>query len=77
MSQWYQKLAEFDLKVGITESLHHREFPQCLGNFDVKITIDKNVPRRIFGLPTKQNEIGFGYQDQGVVLVNVQRKQKR
>jgi hypothetical protein len=38
-----------------------------LGNFDVKITIDKNYVLGGTGL-TKQNEIGFGYQDQGVVV---------
>jgi hypothetical protein len=44
-----------------------------LGNFDVKITIDKNY---VLGGSTtykKKNEIGFGYQDQGVV-VNVPKK---
>jgi hypothetical protein len=49
-----------------------REFHGVWGNFDVKITIDKLRSRR-YRLLTKQNEIGFGYQDQGVV-VNVPKQ---
>jgi hypothetical protein len=46
-----------------------------LGNFDVKITIDKNYVLGGTGYLQNKNEIGFGYQDQGVV-VNVPKKAK-
>jgi hypothetical protein len=72
LSKWYPKLAEFDFEGWHADPYIAREFHGVWGNFDVKITIDKLRSRR-YRLLTKQNEIGFGYQDQGVV-VNVPKK---
>jgi hypothetical protein len=67
MSQWYQKVI---LKVGM-QILIAREFH---GVWEILMSKLRSI--NVLGgtgLLTKQNEIGFGYQDQGVV-VNVPKK---
>jgi hypothetical protein len=42
MAQWYPKIAEFDFEGWHADPYIAREFHGVWGNFDVKITIDKN-----------------------------------
>ena len=75
MSQWYPKLAEFDFEGWHAEQYVAREFHGVWGNFDVKITIDKNYILGGTGYLQNPNEIGYNYQDSGIV-VKTPKKQK-
>ena len=66
MSQWYPKLAEYDFEGWHADPYIGREFHGVWGNFDVKITIDKDYIIGGSGYLQNPNEIGYGYQDQGV-----------
>jgi hypothetical protein len=68
MSQWYPKLAEYDFEGWHADPYIAREFHGVWGNFDVNITIDKNYVLGGSGYLQNKNEIGYGYQDAGVVL---------
>ena len=69
MSQWYPKLAEFDFEGWHADPYIAREFHGVWGNFDVKITIDKEYTIGGSGYLQNKNEIGHGYQDSGVTVV--------
>ena len=66
MSQWYPKLAEYDFEGWHADPYIAREFHGVWGNFDVKITIDKDYIIGGSGYLQNPNEIGYGYQDSGV-----------
>lgn len=66
MTQWYPKMAEFDFEGWHTDPYIGREFHGVFGDFDVKITIDKNYTIGGTGYLQNKNEIGHGYQDKGV-----------
>ncbi len=66
MTQWYPKMAEFDFEGWHTDPYIFREFHGVFGDFDVKITIDKNYTIGGTGYLQNKNEIGHGYQDKGV-----------
>lgn len=66
MSQWYPKMAEYDFEGWHIDPYIAREFHGVWGNFDVKITIDKNYILGGTGYLQNGNEIGYGYQDKGV-----------
>ncbi|MFH6955941.1 M1 family metallopeptidase [Flavobacterium aquidurense] len=68
MSQWYPKLAEFDFEGWHADPYIGREFHGVWGNFDVKITIDKDYTIGGSGYLQDKNEIGHGYQDAGVTV---------
>ena len=68
MTQWYPKMAEFDFEGWHADPYIAREFHGVWGNFDVKITIDKNYILGGSGYLLNKNEIGYGYQDEGVVV---------
>ena len=65
MAQWYPKMAEYDFEGWHTDPYIAREFHGVWGNFDVKITIDKNYILGGTGYLQNKNEIGFGYEDKG------------
>ena len=65
MSQWYPKMAEFDFEGWHADPYIAREFHGVWGDFDVKITIDKNYILGGSGYLKNNNEIGFGYEDKG------------
>ena len=65
MSQWYPKLAEFDFEGWHADPYIAREFHGVWGNFDVKITIDKNYILGGTGYLQNGNEIGYNYQESG------------
>jgi len=75
MAQWYPKMAEFDFEGWHADPYIAREFHGVWGNFDVKITIDKDYILGGTGYLQNKNEIGYGYQDEGVV-VKIPKKQK-
>ncbi|MFL9829966.1 M1 family metallopeptidase [Flavobacterium sp. ST-87] len=66
MSQWYPKIAEFDFEGWHADPYIAREFHGVWGNFDVKITIDKDYVLGGSGYLQNANEIGHGYQENGV-----------
>ncbi|KIQ21278.1 peptidase M1 [Flavobacterium sp. MEB061] len=68
MSQWYPKLAEFDFEGWHADPYIAREFHGVWGNFDVKITIDKEYTIGGSGYLQDKNEIGHGYEDVGVTV---------
>ena len=69
MSQWYPKLAEFDFEGWHADPYIAREFHGVWGNFDVKITIDKDYTIGGSGYLQDKNAIGHGYEDAGVTVV--------
>ena len=68
MAQWYPKLAEYDFEGWHTPPYIAREFHGVWGNFDVKITIDKNYLIGGTGYLQNPQEIGHGYQDKSIAL---------
>lgn len=66
MAQWYPKIAEFDFEGWHADPYIAREFQGVWGDFDVKITIDKNYVLGGTGYLQNPNKIGYGYQDTGV-----------
>jgi aminopeptidase N len=75
MTQWYPKMAEYDFEGWHADPYIGREFHGVWGNFDVKITIDKDYTIGSTGYLQNKNEIGKGYQDEGV-KVKYPRKTK-
>ena len=75
MSQWYPKMVEFDFEGWHPDAYIGREFHGVWGNFEVKITIDKNYVLGGSGYLQNKNEMGHGYQDTGVA-VNTPKKTK-
>ena len=66
MGQWYPKMAEFDFEGWHADPYIAREFFGVWGNFDVKITIDKNYILGGTGYLQNADNIGFGYEKKGV-----------
>lgn len=68
MTQWYPKLCEYDFEGWHANPYIGREFHGVWGDFDVKITLDKDYILGGTGYLQNQNEIGYGYEDEGVVI---------
>ena len=66
MSQWYPKLAEYDDEGWHADPYIAREFYGVWGDFDVKITIDKQYTIGGTGYLQNPNEIGHGYETEKV-----------
>jgi hypothetical protein len=66
MAQWYPKLAEYDAKGWHPNPYIGREFYGVWGDFDVNITLDKNFVVAGTGYLANANEIGYGYEAEGV-----------
>jgi hypothetical protein len=66
MAQWYPKMAAYDVRGWHANPYIGREFYGNFGEFDVKITIDKNYTLGGTGYLQNANEIGHGYEDEGV-----------
>src|SRR5699024_6670866 len=66
MSQWYPEIAAYDKNGWHPTPYIGREFYSVWGDFDVKITIDKDYVIGATGYLQNANEIGYGYQDKGV-----------
>jgi len=63
MTQWYPKMCEYDIEGWHPNPYIGREFHGIWGNFDVKITIDKNYVLGGTGYLQNPQEIGHGYED--------------
>jgi hypothetical protein len=62
MAQWYPKLAEYDFEGWHADPYIGREFHGVWGDFDVKLTIDKNYVVGGTGYLQNPNQIGHGYE---------------
>ena len=63
MAQWYPKMAEYDSEGWNADPYIGREFHGVWGNFDVKISIDKNFMVAASGYLQNADQIGKGYSD--------------
>jgi hypothetical protein len=63
MTQWYPKMCEYDIEGWHSNPYIGREFHGIWGNFDVKISIDKNYTLGGTGYLQNPQEIGKGYED--------------
>jgi len=68
MAQWYPKMAAYDIRGWHANPYIGREFYGIFGDFDVKITIDKNYTLGGTGYLQNANEIGHGYEEEGVTV---------
>ncbi|MCL6259986.1 M1 family metallopeptidase [Aquiflexum sp. TKW24L] len=68
MSQWYPKMAAYDRRGWHANPYVGREFYGNFGDFDVKITIDKTYILGGTGYLQNANQIGHGYEDEGVTV---------
>lgn len=66
MAQWYPKMAEYDFEGWHADPYIAREFQGVWGDFDVKLTIDKDYVVGGTGYLQNPNEIGHGYQTKRV-----------
>jgi len=66
MAQWYPKLCEYDYQGWHANPYVGREFYGVWGDFDVKITIDKDYIIGGTGYLQNPEEIGHGYTDNDV-----------
>jgi hypothetical protein len=76
MTQWYPKMAEYDFEGWHADPYIAREFHGVWGNFDVKITIDKDYIIGGTGYLQNPEEIGFGYEAPGTKLKKQNKKTK-
>jgi hypothetical protein len=74
MTQWYPKMAEYDFEGWHADPYIAREFHGVWGDFDVKIKIDKDFILGGTGYIQNPNEVGYGYEDEGV---KVKRRGKK
>ncbi|SNR60825.1 Peptidase family M1 [Maribacter sedimenticola] len=72
MSQWYPKLAEYDFEGWHADPYIAREFHGVWGDYDVKLTLDKNYTVGGTGYLQNADEIGHGYESPGTKI----KKQK-
>ncbi|MCH2023103.1 MAG: M1 family metallopeptidase [Saprospiraceae bacterium] len=66
MSQWYPKMCEYDYQGWHSNPYVGREFHGVWGDFEVKITIDKNYILGGTGVLQNPEEIGHGYEPKGM-----------
>lgn len=66
MTQWYPKMAEYDYQGWHADQYVAREFHGVWGDYDVSITLDPTFTIGGSGILQNANEIGHGYEDEGV-----------
>ena len=66
MSQWYPKICEYDYEGWHPTPYVAREFYGVWGDFDVTINIDKSYILGGTGYLQNADQIGFGYEKEGV-----------
>ncbi|MEJ2112637.1 MAG: M1 family metallopeptidase [Flavobacteriaceae bacterium] len=66
MAQWYPKLAEYDFEGWHADPYIEREFHGVWGDFDVKISIDKDYTIGGTGYLQNPEEVGHGYSSKEV-----------
>ncbi len=65
MSQWYPKLSEYDFEGWHANSYIAREFHGVWGDFDVRLTLDRDYVVGGSGYLQNPQEIGHGYETPG------------
>ena len=65
MSQWYPKMAEYDFEGWHSGPYIAREFHGVWGDFDVKLTLDKDYIVGGSGYLQNPQEVGHGYEEPG------------
>ncbi|MFY0685590.1 MAG: M1 family metallopeptidase [Cyclobacteriaceae bacterium] len=68
MAQWFPKLAEYDHQGWQAHPYIAREFYAPWGDYNVNITIDKDFVVAASGILQNPNEIGYGYEAEGVKI---------
>ncbi len=68
MTQWYPKMCEYDKEGWASNPYIGREFHGIWGEFDVKITIDKNYVLGGTGYVQNPQEVGHGYENKAKKL---------
>ncbi len=66
MAQWYPKMTEYDYQGWHANPYIGREFYGIWGTFDVTIHIDKSYVVAASGYLQNPEEIGYGYEDEGM-----------
>ena len=66
MTQWFPKMAEYDFEGWHADPYIGREWHGVWGDYDVKLTIDKDYILGASGLLQNANEIGYGYEEEGI-----------
>jgi len=74
MSQWYPKLAEYDFEGWHADPYIAREFHGVWGDFDVKLTIDKDYIVGGTGYLQNPQQIGHGYEATGTKVKKAKGK---
>ena len=74
MTQWFPKMAEYDFEGWHADAYIAREFQGVWGNFDVKLTIDKNYTVGGSGYLQNPNQIGHGYEDANTIVKTAGKK---
>lgn len=70
MSQWYPKMSEYDFEGWHPNPYIAREFHGVWGDYDVKITIDKEYTIGGTGYLQNPQEIGHGYETPGTKVMH-------
>lgn len=68
MSQWYPKLSEYDFEGWHANPYIAREFHGVWGDFDVKLTLDKDYVVGGSGYLQNPQEVGHGYEAPGTTV---------
>lgn len=68
MSQWYPKIAEYDFEGWHADPYIAREFHSVWGDYDVKLTLDKDYVVGGSGYLQNPQEIGHGYEAEGTKI---------
>lgn len=68
MGQWYPKMVEYDYQGWNANPYINREFYGVWGDFDVKITMDKDYMIGATGVLQNPNSIGMGYSTPGLKM---------
>lgn len=68
MSQWYPKMCEYDYQGWHANPYVGREFYGIWGDFDVRISIDKDYVVAATGYLQNPEQIGHGYEKEGMTV---------
>jgi hypothetical protein len=69
MSQWYPKMVEYDYQGWNNNQYIGFEFYGVWGDYDVRLTLDKNYMVGASGTLHNPNQVGFGYSAPGVKTI--------
>lgn len=75
MAQWYPKISEYDYAGWHANPYVAREYHGVWGNFDVSLTLDSRYIIAATGILQNGNQIGYGYEDQGIKIKKYKKKE--